>query len=123
MGTRGDTWSSEAREAERGLLDPRLLRSQAWRGLSWFFGVPLGFLPFTIPFSPPPPPEPWHHIPQGGDTGQVLNSLNLILQEETKVANQPEVSWVGDPLKGQSPKTMSTLATGGLVLGNGDPSR
>lgn len=39
-----------------------------------------------LPIHPPPTlPDPWHHLPQGGDAGQVLNSLDLILQEETKV--------------------------------------
>lgn len=36
------------------------------------------------------------------------------------MGNQPEVSWVRDPLKGHNPRAMSTLATGDLATGNDD---
>lgn len=55
-------------------------------------------------------PEPWPHIPQGGDAGQVLNSLDLILQEETKV-EEIKLRSVGGRggLKGTKPKPASIL--------------
>lgn len=47
--TSGDTWPSGVREAELGLLDPQLTKSQAWRGMNQLFGLLSGFWSFILP--------------------------------------------------------------------------
>lgn len=83
--TCGDTWPSGLRSTAR-LAGSSVDKPLGLERSEQVLGLLPSFLAFTLSLHLPTTlPEPWDHIPQGGDAGQVLNALDLVLQEEAKV--------------------------------------